>query len=472
MQQSNLINRRCSAPYVTIVTVPMPWMCDRYGVTTTAAGKWDETLVRDTPPALRHLTPSMLDALQCAVNTPAPPAAVRAWCEQLLRTCEVRQRELLQRFRTIAGGTRAAQTLAIRTAILFCAAAERFGDVRFLNVALKLRDQTWLRPRYMWGRHNRAIAEVMTLWAVLQALTIDQVRAVAGSTNPTATRVAEQVVRIESELTAEPLDRPATVVILSPNPRSLATLAVAELLSQQGVRVGAIVVRRIFNVSRLRDEWLRDGLTWVIRKFLEKFLFRGVERATPDGDSMAALADRLQVAHLTTTTWCLRHGSTHLSCDTLNDSDVHQLLGQVQPALVVFTGGGILREETLRLSGAGVVNCHGGILPHYRGLDLDKWPLLENNPTLVGIATHFMSARVDEGDLLLQMRFDARPCRSLHEVGRLAEVSYVRLLVTSVVGYLAGRLPRTPQFPTDGRQYFYMHPELVRIAESRLGLAT
>jgi len=135
---------------------------------------------------------------------------------------------------------------------------------------------------------------------------------------------------------------------------------------------------------------------------------------------------------------------------------------------VAFAGGGILNERTLELAGDGVLNCHGGLLPRYRGLDLYEWPMLEKHPEVIGCATHFMSKYVDEGDLFYMYRLDVKGIDRFDKMIKYGEVVPVKLLVYTVINYFKGKVARLPQSKGDGRQFFYMHPTLVEIANLNL----
>lgn len=50
------------------------------------------------------------------------------------------------------------------------------------------------------------------------------------------------------------------------------------------------------------------------------------------------------------------------------------------------------------------VNCHGGILPKYRGSSANAWAIM-NGETEVGYTIHFMDERLDNGDILYVGRF-------------------------------------------------------------------
>jgi len=60
----------------------------------------------------------------------------------------------------------------------------------------------------------------------------------------------------------------------------------------------------------------------------------------------------------------------------------------------------ILGPEILEAPAIGVVNCHPGLLPRFRGCTCVEWAVYLDEQ--VGNTVHFMSARIDEGPIVLQ----------------------------------------------------------------------
>src|SRR5438094_666821 len=64
----------------------------------------------------------------------------------------------------------------------------------------------------------------------------------------------------------------------------------------------------------------------------------------------------------------------------------------------------VIPSAVLRLPRRGAINFHDGPLPDYAGLNVTSWALL-NKEREHGVTWHVMSERVDEGDILEQVRF-------------------------------------------------------------------
>ncbi len=60
----------------------------------------------------------------------------------------------------------------------------------------------------------------------------------------------------------------------------------------------------------------------------------------------------------------------------------------------------ILKHPVLDAAPRGVLNCHPGMLPGYRGCTCVEWAIYEDQP--VGNTAHFMSPGIDEGPIVYQ----------------------------------------------------------------------
>jgi methionyl-tRNA formyltransferase len=256
------------------------------------------------------------------------------------------------------------------------------------------------------------------------------------------------------------------VVVFSPSRHSLQTTTVVELLAQAGVETSAVVVRRLLNPARLAAEFRRDGAR-LIKKIWRKLILRERAYSAAGVETLVDLraargVESRKVDDLK------KKGIEIVWCDQFTDSHVVELLKKLAPRIGVFTGGGIIRPAVLDKFADGILNCHMGVLPPYRGMDVVEWPILERNFDQIGATVHFMDVGVDTGDVLrivpialeaaddiarLRMRFEPIMCRALAETCR---------------DWFDGKLTRQSQSADAGRQYFIMHPRLYAAAEATL----
>tara|TARA_B110000285_G_scaffold235199_1_gene315514 strand:- start:899 stop:1651 length:753 start_codon:yes stop_codon:yes gene_type:complete len=81
----------------------------------------------------------------------------------------------------------------------------------------------------------------------------------------------------------------------------------------------------------------------------------------------------------------------------LNGKDSEALLKSIQPDLLILGGCRIIKENILKIPKLGALNAHPGILPYYRGLDVIKWALF--NDDTPGVTVHFVNSGIDTGEI-------------------------------------------------------------------------
>ena len=63
----------------------------------------------------------------------------------------------------------------------------------------------------------------------------------------------------------------------------------------------------------------------------------------------------------------------------------------------------------------GIVNCHGALLPEYRGLMPSFWTL-RNGEKEGGTSVHFVNEKLDDGPIIVQKRYRIHPHDSLEDI--------------------------------------------------------
>jgi len=256
------------------------------------------------------------------------------------------------------------------------------------------------------------------------------------------------------------------VVIFSPNPYSLYTATVGELLLQRGIGISAIFVRK-FTWQRFRSEFSRDGPR-LLKKIWTKLILRERAYADETGESIVSFRRAHQISAKNVADLHTRHGIPIHACASLNDPVVEAKLRELQPALIVFTGGGIVRQNILSAAGHGVINCHSGILPKYRGMDVVEWAVLEGGRDKIGCTAHFMDQGLDTGDILRIHHVHPVAGDTIKSLRAKIEAAMPAVLVGAAADFLDGKIPRIPQNLADGQQYFIMHRALHERASAKL----
>ena len=101
-----------------------------------------------------------------------------------------------------------------------------------------------------------------------------------------------------------------------------------------------------------------------------------------------------------------------------NQPEFTDALQQRAPELLISVACPyILKEKVLSIPERGCINIHHAPLPRYKGMMPTFWQLYHGEQQL-GVTIHYMAAKVDEGDALLQESLPVTPGESLHELIR------------------------------------------------------
>jgi methionyl-tRNA formyltransferase len=112
----------------------------------------------------------------------------------------------------------------------------------------------------------------------------------------------------------------------------------------------------------------------------------------------------------------------------------------------------ILKEELLAIPGSGTLNCHPGLLPHFRGCSAVEWALLLDEP--VGNTVHLMSPAIDEGPVVAQELVEITPNDTYQDVRCRVYQAGIDLLARTTLALQSGRLRSRQAAAQSAGRYF------------------
>jgi methionyl-tRNA formyltransferase len=247
------------------------------------------------------------------------------------------------------------------------------------------------------------------------------------------------------------------IVVFSPNMYSIYTLSTLYLLKRNGFDIEAVIVRRLFNIKRIHKELTRDGIR-LVKKVIRKLILKDSKRFDKNGRNLSDVKNELNISDRSVYAWCKENHVKLMMCNTLNDSSVVTELKQIAPDYGVFTGGGIISSNVIKCFNQGILNCHCGILPHYRGMDVIEWPTLLSDRENSGLTVHFMSNDIDEGEIIYGYRVENE--MDVISMRYEFESYFPYLQVKSLLGHATNTFSGIKQTKQQGVHYYVMHPWL------------
>lgn len=253
------------------------------------------------------------------------------------------------------------------------------------------------------------------------------------------------------------------ILIIAPtNFQSFANAVLVKFLNDPEVEVVGVLVHSI-NLSRLKNEYKRDGKR-ILFKILNKLILnekRSLEYSfhTPK----RFLVQTGVKANLKLL--CESHNIYFKKVSSFNSAVLVNDIKSLNLDIGAFCGGGLLRDNFLSSFSIGVLNCHMGILPKYRGMDVVEWPFLEKEPEETGITCHFIDKGIDTGDILEVARVDSKNFKTFIELREYLSGVMLELMIKNIKAIKKGNILKRSQLPSEGKQYFVMHPSLKKIGK-------
>lgn len=119
----------------------------------------------------------------------------------------------------------------------------------------------------------------------------------------------------------------------------------------------------------------------------------------------------------------------------INSEEVYNLMSKMKPDLCVITHfEKLISAKLLSIPRLGFINLHPSLLPFYRGMAPQHWPII-NGEKETGLSVHYVDEGVDTGDIIIQERIPITsdmyvsdlqniwlkryPCIMLHAIERI-----------------------------------------------------
>jgi methionyl-tRNA formyltransferase len=104
----------------------------------------------------------------------------------------------------------------------------------------------------------------------------------------------------------------------------------------------------------------------------------------------------------------------------------------------------IFKKVFIDLPPRGVINCHAGKLPFYRGRNVLNWALI-NDEQEFGVTVHFVDEGIDSGDIILQKCFEITEKDTYGSLLERAYEACSELLIEAISDIIKGNVKRQTQ---------------------------
>lgn len=225
-----------------------------------------------------------------------------------------------------------------------------------------------------------------------------------------------------------------------------ADLVIKQLAMLEGVELVGVFIETATVPSRGRFEKLKRSIKYNgLIATAAKLAGRTAPSNPPDDLTRFAAADL---------------GVTVADVENYHSDDSVRILKAANADLGVIYGTNIIKESVFSIPKLGSINLHQGLAPFYRGGPPVFWELF-NDEREIGLTVHFVAAKVDTGDIVLQAKVPLEYDDSFgldfdafidNYRARLREDS-ARLVANTVAAIASGSNSRIPQDTSLGTRY-------------------
>lgn len=226
-----------------------------------------------------------------------------------------------------------------------------------------------------------------------------------------------------------------------------ADLVIDRLSGLDGVEVAAVIIETRTTPQRTRIEKLKRSIKYDgIAATAAKLLGRSQSDLKDEPDQTRDAAKRAGIPVIET--------------EDFHSPETIGKMCSLDPDLGIVYGTNIIKESVFTIPKLGSINLHQGLAPYYRGGPPVFWELF-NGESEVGLTVHFVAAKVDTGDIILQKRIPIDYDRSfglnfdsfIDEFRSGLRADSADLVATAVAAIVSESCQRTPQDTTLGKRY-------------------
>lgn len=149
---------------------------------------------------------------------------------------------------------------------------------------------------------------------------------------------------------------------------------------------------------------------------------------------------------------CNKNNISLLRAKKINSEVVREAVKHAAPDLCVISHfERLIKQPLLDIPPMGFINLHPSLLPFYRGMAPQHWPII-NGEKEAGISVHYVEELADTGNIVVQRRFPLLPDMYVSDLQKVWLENYKTIMVEAIDNILEGK-PTVEQRHLEGSYY-------------------
>lgn len=150
----------------------------------------------------------------------------------------------------------------------------------------------------------------------------------------------------------------------------------------------------------------------------------------------------------------------------INSQDVVKKLKRANPNIIITAHfEKLLSPEIFHIPIHGCINLHPSLLPDYRGLAPQHWPII-NGDTKTGVTVHFINEEADKGDIIIQEVVEIEPDMYVSDLQLKFKKVYQQIVVDAIRLIETNNVHKVLQAHMQGSYYGRLKPHHCEIKEN------
>lgn len=149
---------------------------------------------------------------------------------------------------------------------------------------------------------------------------------------------------------------------------------------------------------------------------------------------------------------CKKNGIEFIRAKAVNGNEVFEKLKKYKPDLCVICHfERLIKPHLLSIPRYGFINVHPSLLPDYRGMSPQHWPIV-NGESKTGITCHYVDEGTDTGDIILQREIPLNDKMYVSDLQKIWLMEY-KTIVTEAIEKIKENAPVAKQKNLPGSYY-------------------
>lgn len=150
---------------------------------------------------------------------------------------------------------------------------------------------------------------------------------------------------------------------------------------------------------------------------------------------------------------CEKHHIQFHRIKDINSEENESYIRRQKPDLIaVCHFQKIIKKNIIKIPVYGCINLHPSLLPNYRGLSPQHWPII-NGDNETGITVHFINEGIDKGDIILQQKIAIDPQMYVSDLQIKMLTTYKFIVKDAIALLTQKKIKLVPQNHLKGSYY-------------------